>query len=192
MKRIEVLIFCIVCFVSAFEARGQRTMKAQPFFDLSLQTSFTSFGGELSYGQYTMHGYWTASADFLNRHASLVDSGGTSCPVDYSHAVAQGFYMYRLFSDMSRRFCFYGGAGVFLGAEIVDIFNKKPNGGHIPVSNCFLYGIQPRLSLELFVTDRTALIFHGGLPINFSSEISRFGFLCGIGARFNFESTTHE
>ena len=169
-------------------AGAQRTSAGSSFVGLRVGSGFTGFGGGLEYGMYTLSGFWRVDASEMTHRCVLVDAADRELDKeDYMHLVVEGSYMYKIVSTHNRSMSLYGGGGAFLGLELADPFNRKPNGGNSPLSRTrFLYGVSVGLEAEFFVVRNFALFVDGRLPVNFSSQVSKVHGEMYFGAKFNF------
>lgn len=156
-------------------------MNGQSSIRLDALCTDSSFGAEAFYCQYTLSGYWETglSGKYYNRQTSAgVKLGGLHC-------CAAADYMFRLVGSRNRAVSLYGGGGAFLGYEVIDPFGIFPTHYHSNLhSGYFLYGIQAKLSAELFVSKTCAFTLNGNIPFNFSSPMGWFHFDGGIGVKF--------
>ena len=165
-------------------ANAQRTSAGYNFLSASFPVSFTGEGlAGVSYGRYQLRGYWDAEMRFVNRNATceLGDYG-------YSDITAGWNYMYRLLSTRNRALSIYTGAGVFLGAEVMDVFNNFDTSKGLPMDcgNRFLYGVAASAEAEVYLSRTIALALRYSLPINFSSTINKVNYELGLGLRITF------
>lgn len=182
----KLFFVCILFFVS-FAAQARRTSPGQFFGDVYGTYTFTSFGAGLSFGGYTRLGYWYGGASYENN--SCVLSNGKE--MDFPHVFADGGYMFRFLSSRSHSVNLYGGAGGFLGAELVDPSGKIEPSGKISPSGkvyatTFLYGFYPELTAEFFPFGAVAFFLDMRIPVNFVSIGGHFFYHFSAGVRFNF------
>lgn len=181
----KLLFVCILFFVS-IAAQARRTSPGQFFGDVYGTYTFTSFGGGLSFGGYTRLGYWYGGGTYANNTCLL--SVGTE--MDFPHVFADGGYMFRIVSTRSHSLNIYGGAGGFLGAELVDPQGKIAPSGKISPSGkvygtSFLYGFYPQLTAEVFPLESVAFFVDARMPVNFVSIGGHIFFHLSAGVRFN-------
>lgn len=192
MRRIvSILVTFIAVIAVSAEASAQHTAVGQGLVSLHLEYPFSnSFDVRASYGKYVGIGYWDAGVSVADRRCRASESGSI---YSFTHANAYGEFMFRCVSDRSRRFNLYAGAGIFLGAEITDPFGMLKNGEYAVTKKGtqaaklnFLYGLYPRIELEIFLVDRFAVVIDGAMPSNFSSQFKNVLWEAGIGFRYNF------
>lgn len=181
----KLLFVCILFFVS-LAAQARRTSPGQFFGDVYGTYTFTSFGGGLSFGGYTRLGYWYGGASFENN--SCVLSNGNE--MEFPHVFADGGYMFRIVSTRSHGLNIYGGAGGFLGVELVDPQGKIAPSGKISPSGkvygtSFLYGFYPQLTAEVFPFESVAFFVDARMPVNFVSIGGHIFFYLSVGVRIN-------
>lgn len=167
-------------------ADARRTAKGQFFAGADGVFSFTSFGTKVYMGQYLYNSRWEAWVSGVNRIADLVTVSADNSTVDYAHLLAGGDYMYLLLSTRDRVLNFYGGGGIFLGAEFADPFGKKPNGGVLPFSTSFVYGVRPAVELQVYPAERLSFVASAGLPVVIGSKVRVFAYEVALGLRYDF------
>ena len=182
----KLLFVCIFFFVG-FAAQARRTSPGQFFGDVYGTYTFTSFGGGISFGGYTRLGYWYGGASYENNTCVL--SSGKD--MDFPHIFADGGYMFRIVSNRSHSVNLYGGAGGFLGVELVDPKGRIDPSGKISPSGkaygtSFLYGFYPELVAEFFPFETVAFILDARVPVNFVSIGGHFFYHISAGVRVNF------
>ena len=182
MKKIFSIVLAIIMSVGI--ANAQRTSAGYNFISASFPVSFTGDGlAGISYGRYQLRGYWDTEVKFVNRNAA---SRIGDC--EYSDITAGWNYMYRLVSTRNRAFSIYTGAGMFLGAEVLDVFGKFDSSKGIITgcSNHFLYGVAASAEAEVYLSKKFAMALRYSVPINFSSTINMVNYELGIGLRITF------
>lgn len=168
---------------------AQRTSDGERAIALWGGTTFSSWGGELYYGEYLLPGYWFAGAGLHDRLERDIPSRET---VHYPRLQARGGFMYRLLSDYSRSVNLYIGGDVFIGVEMLDWFRRMSpttrqafyNNGYRDYQ--FIYGTAPRAELEFFLLPSIALVAGGRFPFCFGSPFPTIGWELSIGAKLNF------
>lgn len=157
-------------------------MKGQSAPSLSAVRTDSSFGGEITYNQYTLVGMWNAGA----RVSDYTLATTTEYPIEAIQITATSSYLGRIAATRSRRLNLYGGGGIFFGYEFLDPF-KKLLDHIIPESKdgCFVYGILAKTELELFLSRQFAIVGTATIPINFQSQTGWFHWEAGIGIRIN-------
>ena len=172
-----VAILVTICSVSA---SAQRTMNGQPALRLDAILTDSSFGAEAVFSQYTISGFWEAGVS-AKQYATLASS---AISISSLNVVAEGDYLFRLVGTRSRSVSLYGGAGAFIGYEVVDPLHRIPGTIQTNLSKgYFLYGLQAKLMAEFFVSRTVALTVDGCVPVNFSSPLRRFHFDVGVGVK---------
>lgn len=185
---------CLFIF-GGHQAKAQRTVWGQPFFTVNFTHGFTPanaskvMGLEAYYGEYKENHYWQAGVEFT-LHSKVEP---VSCFV--------GSYglMYRLSSNSSRSFNIYVGGNVFMG---VDFKTKKVSDEEVIISDDsydteeetevkeygskFVYGIEPRIEFEIFLSRNTAFILGANAPIKFKSQQDKASGRGFAGIRVNF------
>ena len=174
---VNIIVFLSLALLS-FPASAQRTMSGQPSLHVSVLYNGPSACAEAFFSQYTLGGYWQAGIEGKAYDVPI----STGSRLDYIHTAVSSGYMYRVAGTRNRLLNYYMGGRVFMGVEIVDPWKTLPSyvsTGIKPVS--FLYGISPRMELEVFFCRKCALLLTAGIPVNFSSNISWIHYEAGLG-----------
>lgn len=163
----------IMALCTGHEAHAQRTMRDQNLLTVQMQTPCTGarhFGGSLTWGRYMLDAYWRTSVSVVPRGVAL----STGHDMDVLGVRAGGAYMHRLASVRSRAFSLYGGCGAFIGYELYDPAGRLP--GNIVTGlgdGAFIYGIDPGIEAEVFLSRRLAFTAGCTMPLTFGS-VSRW------------------
>ena len=184
MKKLLIVFFLLLVGVGA---QARRTAPGQFFADVYGTYTLTSFGGGLTFGGYTRLGYWYGGASFENNICML----STGADMAFPHVFADGGYMFHIVSTRSRSVNLYGGAGGFLGAELVDPWGRIPESSKISPSGkaygtSFLYGFYPEVTVEFFPFDSVAFFLDARMPVNFVSIGGHLFYHISAGVRINF------
>lgn len=188
MKRKSIII-ALFLLASTLSAHAQRTAVGMNQISATVNTSLSSFGGEVLYGRYLSYGYWFGNASFVDRaerDAQLSDI------MHHQRFQAGGGYMARLYGTKTRSLSLYGGGDVFIGAEMLDVFKSTS-----PVTRQsfysagftdfrFIYGLSARLEAEYFPINNLAIVGLIRAPICLNTRFSVLGLELGVGARINF------
>lgn len=181
IKYIYHWLLVIVLAIFPLYASAQRTMPGQSSIQAEVLFNGHSFGAGAAYGQYTLSGYWTTAISF-NDYRKEISTGDK---FQYEHLSVKGGYMFRIAGTVKRDVNLYGGCGAFIGCELMDPFGRLPFYIETNTNDFrFLYGIYGGVCLEIFVSEKTALIFGVELPVNFSSVFDAVHYQAGIGCRF--------
>ena len=175
---VSVLISIMLCS----DVSAQRTMKGQSAPTLSAIRTDSSYGGEITYNQYTLVGMWNAGIRATDYQVATT----TDYPIEAIQITATSSYLARIAATRARRLNLYGGGCIFLGYEFFDPFNKLPE--HIATeskSGCFVYGILARTELEFFLSRQFAIVGSASIPLNIQSQTGWFHWEAGIGIRIN-------
>ena len=163
----------IMALCTSHEAHAQRTMRDQNLLTVQMQTPCTGaryFGGNLSWGRYMLDAYWRTSASVVPRGVGL----STGHTMDVVSIRAGGSYMHRIASVRSRAFSLYGGGGAFIGYELYDPASRLPANISTGLGDgAFIYGIDPGIEAEVFISRRVALTAGCTMPMTFGS-VSRW------------------
>lgn len=179
----------LLCVAPTFtlEVRAQRTMRGENLIEANAVSSpqFPAVSGaQVHYGRYMLGSYWKAGLSGVHYGPAGDEYGVTGGSL---HLVAEGEWMYRLLGTRNRQFNLYGGGGIFLGCERTGGWQDL-TGDSLEAEDMyfFLYGIQPSLEAELFITRKIALVLSGSAPINFSSQQGHLHLSASAGVRVNF------
>lgn len=185
LRAVTLAIMAACLIATSCKANAQRTMNGQSMVCLEAATSLLRLrdaGAEICYGQYLLGGYWYAGGGAMWHR--VVTTGRS--PMSFIDMCASGGYMHRIFCTRSRNLCLYAGGGAFLGYEIYDPKGDLPTSISTGLpSGTFLYGITPRIEVELFMTGKLALITGCAAAINFSSPITKARPRITLGLRAN-------
>lgn len=173
----NIIIFLSLAFLS-FPASAQRTMSGQPSLHISVLYNGPSVCAEVFFSRYALGGFWHVGVEGKQYNVP-VSTGGI---LDYIHTVVSSGYMYRVAGTRNRLVNYYMGGRVFMGVEMVDPFRRLSAYLSTGLKDySFLYGLSPRMDLEIFITRRCAFLLSVGLPINFSSRLGWFHYEAGLG-----------
>ena len=181
-KAYRMLLLVAVLLLHTFHntASAQRTVSRQSSISLSSCYTGTCVGAEAFYQQYTLNGFWEAG---IQAYPSLCVLS-TGDPLECLYLYAAGGYMWRLAATRGRGFNWYAGAGVLTGIEWLDPAGKLPSYLDLGVNDIrFLYGVYAKSYVELFLSQRIALLFHGALPVNFSAVTGNIHWQAGVGLK---------
>lgn len=179
MKKVQhnfsLMALAAVLMLTPGKAAAQRTSYGEWMLSASVGTSFSHMGGAITFGMYQLPGYWFGEVNFMNR---LDIPSNLNEKVYFPRLEAEGGYMFRIFADYNRVFNLYGGAGAFVGIELLDLYktltsasyNALIKGGYNEYQ--FVYGFSPRLEAEFFVLPALAIIGNIRLPFEFNSPFS--------------------
>ena len=168
---------------------AQRTSSGEHQIAFTAGTTFSHYGGEVLYGRYLLRGYWFGGLGFHNRIEIDAPSGEK---VFFPRLQGRGGYMHRLLSTYSRALSLYGGGDAFIGVEMLDLYRTLSGATLRSFHNSgfhdyrFIYGVAPRLELELFLSPSFAVLAEGRVPLCFGSPFPVLGWELSAGARVNF------
>ena len=181
-----IVMLIIACLMMCSQSlSAQRTANRQSMVSVSAVSSLLrpqEVGAVVSYGQYLLEGYWTASAKG-GMHTLVISS---DIRMRYLEVTFCGGYMHRLVSTRSRNISLYAGGEAFLGFESYDPMSELPSNIDTGLpSGSFLYGIAPQVVAEIFLTGKLALVAGCSSPVNFSSPITMVRPNLIVGLRMN-------
>lgn len=165
MKRIIVAV--LAAFLGFWPAFSQRTVNTQFFLEVGANGPK---GASVGMGQYLNFGYWQVDVcgDVV---AAVLSTGGD---LDYIQVSAQGGYMYRVAKNYSRSVNLYAGGGIVQGCEAADPFGMAEGlQTQLTKSYSYLYGLYPKVELELFPFRGVALDLYGSLPVVLGSQFGK-------------------
>lgn len=178
--RMLLLVGALLLHTFHNTASAQRTVSGQSSISPSAFYTGTCVGAEAFYQQYTLNGFWEAG---IQGYPSLCVLS-TGDPLDCLYVNAAGGYMWRLAATRGRGFNWYAGAGIIAGIEWLDPAGKLPPHLDLGVNNIrFLYGVYAKSCVELFLSQRLALLFHGAAPVNFSAVTGNIHWQAGVGLK---------
>lgn len=184
-KAVIVLLIISCLMMCSQSLSAQRTANRQSMVSVSAVSSLLrpqEVGAEVSYGQYLLEGYWTASAKG-GMHTLVTSS---DIRMRYLEVTFCGGYMHRPVCTRSRNISLYAGGEAFLGFESYDPMSELPSNIDTGLpSGSFLYGIAPQVVAEIFLTGKLALVAGCSLPVNFSSPITMVRPNLKLGLRMN-------
>lgn len=172
--KIGLVVLPLLCCAST--ALAQRTSYRSIHIGLSPKVSCNSLpsaGLELSAGQYLLNSYWTAGvcATDWNQKVSTGD-GGNAQHFDHILWNVSGGWMYRLAGSYSRWFSLYVGGKAFLGCNQYEVFKEMPDEWEYDFPDLeFIYGIEPCIDLEFYLTRHFALTLGVQAPLTFGSSL---------------------
>ena len=181
-----IVMLIIACLMMCSQSlSAQRTANRQSMVSVSAVSSLLrpqEVGAVVSYGQYLLEGYWTASAKG-GMHTLVTSS---DIRMRYLEVTFCGGYMHRLVCTRSRNISIYAGGEAFLGFESYDPMSELPSNIDTGLpSGSFLYGIAPQVVAEIFLTGKLALVAGCSSPVNFSSPITMVRPNLMLGLRMN-------
>jgi hypothetical protein len=94
--------------------------------------------------------------------------------------------MHRIASVRSRAFSLYGGGGAFIGYELYDPASRLPANISTGLGDgAFIYGIDPGIEAEVFISRRVALTAGCTMPLTFGSVTRWIRMNATAGIRLN-------
>ncbi len=168
---------------------AQRTAYGERMLSATVSWTISSVGGEARFGQYLMNGFWFGELALNNRME--VDAPSQE-KVHFPHAQLGGGYMFRLYGTRTRAINLYGGAGAFIGMEMLDLWKTLT----VPTRRSFLengfkefrfiYGVSPQVEAEFFIFKDIALTINGKMPVTLNSKFDIINWEIGGGVKYNF------
>lgn len=192
MKRLFFACFTLLIYCLGNPAKAQRTSDGVLFIGASPIISIyskPSGGLEVNVGEYIFNSYWKAGVSAVNWMQKAGNAQGTLSGVvfDHTHWKAKGGWFYRIYGTYNRIFSMYLGASAFLGCNSYYTFRPLPQELRPEYSTEFIYGIEPELDFEVFVSPRTAIIAGIQSPFTFSSSLKSdlWHLTASVGVRIN-------
>ena len=193
VARVATLV--LVLAAASVQARAQRTVRGQSLVSAAFMQTVsppgaTSVqGGEVLYGRYLPNSYWQAGAQYM----PATGDGGIGC---FTFA---GGMMWRLAESRSRVFSLYLGGNALFGADFGDIskavtdivaeessdsITSAPGDGDDEgVKTAFVYGIEPRVEVELYLFRKAALVLGVQIPIKMLTQQNNLSLRLSAGIR---------
>lgn len=177
----------LLILAAVVSASGQRTSKGQ--FYVGADWATTVYPKLMSYhvfnletGQYTLFGKWQAGVQYATRDAYGIVS-----------VLAKGGAMYRFCASRGRVVNFYGGANLLMGADFcseqISVLIPDEDGSTKTevqeAKTGFVWGLEPKLELEIFPFTRVAFYLGASLPVKFATQQKAFSIVPYAGLRFN-------
>lgn len=185
---LTLTMFFMGCFSQ--QASAQRTAHKSVHFGFSQKVScyaLPSGGIELSAGQYQLNSYWTVGVSATDWNQKI-RSGESTDYFDHILWNANAGWMYRLFGTYSRWFNFYAGGKVFLGCNQYEAFKPMPQEWEYDYPSAeFIYGLEPCIDMEFFLSKHFALCLGVQAPLTFGSSLPTdiFHLTASLGVRIN-------
>lgn len=185
MKKLFLSVLLIL--VAALSASGQRTSKGQ--FYVGADWGTTVYPKLMSYhvigveaGQYLLFGRWEAGVQYSSRDAYGIVS-----------VLARAGGMYRFCASRNRVVNFYGGGDLIMGADFcseqISVLIPDDDGtSKTEVKEAktgFVWGLNPKLELEVFPFTRMAFYLGASFPVKFSTQQKAFSIVPYAGIRVN-------
>ena len=174
------------------QARAQRTMDGQFFLGVE---GHWPLGAAIGTGQYIRWGYWHAgvTADRISR-AFISGIEGEKVSLEFYQPMAEGGLMPRILSTRNRGLNVYTGASLMVGIEYFDPFKRLPDnvvvilpsGADVSYRK-FIFGLCPRVEMELYMGPRVALVAAARAPLTFGSQMGWAHVTAALGLRVNMD-----
>lgn len=167
----------MILLLSFPSARAQRTCTGRAFIGenqyLSAYTA-PSGGVGLEGGEYLLSSYWKAGVRAVDWNQQLSPAALGDEPVLFDHVLwnLYGGWMQRVLATYGRGLNVYLGAMAFVGVNQYEVFRPLPSErkGEFPSAE-FVYGAEPAMDIELFLSTRTALVLGVQSPFTFLSSL---------------------
>ena len=140
-----------------------------------------AFSGGVALSTYTKNGSkWVFGGEYLQRDYGYAD---TTIPV--AQFTAEGGYYQKLLTDASKIFFVYGGASVLAGYESVNWGETLlDDGARLTDRDAFLYGGALTLNIEVYLSDRIALLGNVRERCLWGNDTGHFHTQYGMGLKF--------
>ncbi len=138
-----------------------------------------SFGLALS--TYTKGGNkWMFGGEYLQKNYPYKDMG-----IPVAQFTAEGGYSYKFLSDARKIVFFYVGGSALVGYETVN-WGKGllPDGATLADKDAFIYGGAVSLDMELYISDRIALLANVRERCMWGGDTPKFHTQYGVGLKF--------
>lgn len=140
-----------------------------------------AFSGGIALSTYTKNGSkWVFGGEFLQRNYGYGED--TTIPV--SQFTAEGGYYKKLLTDASKTLFVYGGVSALAGYESVN-WGKTllSDGATLQDRDAFIYGGALTLNIEVYLSDRLALIGNVRERCLWGNDTGRFHTQYGVGLK---------
>ena len=140
-----------------------------------------AFSGGVALSTYTKNGSkWVFGGEYLQREYDYDED--TVIPV--VQFTAEGGYYQKLLTDASKTLFVYGGASALAGYETVN-WGKTllPDGATLQDRNAFIYGGAVTLNIEVYLTDRLALMGNVRERCLWGNDTGHFHTQYGVGLK---------
>jgi hypothetical protein len=140
-----------------------------------------AFCGGVALSTYTKNGSkWVLGGDYLQREYGYDED--TTIPV--AQFTAEGGYYQKLLTDASKTWFIYGGVSALAGYETVN-WGKSllPDGATLQDRNAFIYGGAVTLNIEVYLTDRLALMGNVRERCLWGNDTGHFHTQYGVGLK---------
>lgn len=178
MKKILVLLFLITSTITSVYA--QRMYKNQSALQFSygvIDGNFASGNIGLQYSMYKSSGQIIAAVDY-----SFLQSKYEFEDIPYNQICFSAGYLFRVISNYKRSIVF--SAGLCATGAYESIKSDLGDGKVISQKSKFLYGVIPQMSLDFFLSRKTAISVLIKEQLYFNSSISTNHFVAGFGIKY--------
>ena len=140
-----------------------------------------AFSGGVALSTYTKNGSkWVFGGEYLQRNFDYNED--VSIPI--AQFTAEGGYYKKLLTDASKTLFIYGGASALAGYESVNWGESLlPDGAKLTDKDAFIYGGALTLNIEVYLSDRLALMGNVRERCLWGNDTSRFHTQYGIGLK---------
>ena len=167
----------MILLLSSPSAWAQRTCTGRGFIGenqyLSAYTA-PSGGVGLEGGEYLLSSYWKVGIRAVDWNQQLSQAALGDEPVLFDHVLwnLYGGWMQRILATYGRGLNVYLGAMAFVGVNQYEVFRPLPSErkGKFPSAE-FVYGAEPAVDIELFLSTHTALVLGVQSPFTFLSSL---------------------
>lgn len=189
--RIGIIIFLFAG--NSIVTSAQRTADRSVHLGITQKVSCYSIpsgGLEVNAGQYLLNSYWTAGVSAVDWNQRIGSQGGHLPDAHFDHVMwtVNGGWMYRLWGAYSRWLNIYIGGKAFIGGNQYEVFSNLPDEAYYDLPKVeFIYGIEPCLDVEFYISKWIALTIGVQMPLTFSSSLPSdlFHLTGSLGIRFN-------
>ena len=139
-----------------------------------------AFSGGVALSTYTKNGSkWVFGGEYLRR-----EYGYSDMTIPVVQFTAEGGYYKKLLTDASKTLFIYGGASALAGYESVN-WGKTllPDGATLQDRDAFIYGGALTLNIEVYLSDRLALLGNVRERCLWGNDTGRFHTQYGVGLK---------
>ena len=140
-----------------------------------------AFSGGIALSTYTKNGSkWVFGGEFLQRNHGY----GEDTTIPIAQFTAEGGYYKKLLTDASKTLFVYGGVSALAGYESVN-WGKTllPDGATLQDRDAFIYGGALTLNIEVYLSDRLALMGNVRERCLWGNDTGRFHTQYGVGLK---------
>ena len=184
----KYILAAVLAVVGITAIHAQRMLRGQKGLELdagvlSGNTPGKNYYLDLALVTYARNGnYWLWGMECNHQNAAYKD---VRLPIEtYTGKIG---YSFQLLADARKIFMVDAGLLAVAGYENINRGNALLYDGSVILDrDSFVYGVEGRLSLETYLSDRFVLLLQGRTKVLWGTDLRQFRPSAGIGIRFNF------